>query len=99
MSHETEIVIPNGKFTCKAVSEILKKTKCYKCQKDIYIVYTTLGPKLPVSKIGDKLMLHDMECPFSEMNKEAKKKAAKQKEYEKSIASKWSKPFRRKQRT
>lgn len=69
MSHQTEIKIPNGKMKCMAASEIMKKTKCFKCQQDIYIVHTTMGVKLPVSKRGDEYVTHDMECPHSQLKK------------------------------
>jgi len=85
MSHLTEIKIPNGKMKCMAQSEVLKKTKCFKCQKEIYIVYTTHGVKLPVSKRGDELVSHGMECDHSPLVKEERRKAKQQKEYEKNI--------------
>lgn len=72
MSHQTEIKIPNGRMKCTAKTEIMKKTKCFKCQQEIYIVYTTAGPKLPVNKVGDELVAHEMHCPHSQYSKAAR---------------------------
>ena len=85
MSHKTEIKIPSGRIICQATSEVLKKTKCFKCQKEIYIVNTQSGVKLPVSKRGDEFVAHDMVCDHSHTVKEEKRKAIKQREYEKRI--------------
>lgn len=73
MSHQTEIKIPNGKLKCTAKTEIMKKTKCFKCQQEIYIVYTTMGVKLPVNKVGDDLVAHEMYCTHSAYTKEIRR--------------------------
>lgn len=95
MNHQTEIQIPNGRLTCQARSEIMKKTKCFKCQKEIYIVYTTSGAKLPVSKEGDKLVTHSMVCTHSPFKKQERRLDKQKKEYEKRISEKGIKKVRR----
>jgi len=77
MSHKVEIGISNGVMKTTAHSEIMKKTKCFRCQQEIFIVTTTHGHKLPVSKDGGKLVTHALKCPHSEIVKAEKAKQQK----------------------
>lgn len=94
-----KIEIPNGTMKCVATKEILKKTQCFKCKQDIYIVYTAIGLKLAVDKVGDKLISHEMRCPHSQLSKTERTRLKQQKEYEERINKKdWARKVQKKNR-
>jgi len=69
-----KIGINNGVLSTTAKSEVLRKTKCFRCQQEIYIVTTSQGHKLPVSKNHGKIVTHSLVCPHSPLVKKEKRK-------------------------